>query len=180
MSKKNYWKVEHGGIYAVLTCPLCNVWFDIPNAPGNAESYHFCPGCSKPMEVHPDDRYVKGSQCSPDCTHLISRQEEYDDEPMGYCDAHNGKFVDSMDEIREGKCECVEPEQKTINIKVVLENGCLESVLKDTDRSINVEVISIDKDYADCKQLKKYRDALYHNPADKDCDCKATCFDSDL
>ena len=107
MEKKNYWKVTRGGIYAVLTCPLCNAWFDIPNAPGNAESYHFCPGCGKPVEVHDNDKYVEKHICFHTCQYLIARREEYDDEPMGYCTACGERIVGAMDAIRAGDCSCV-------------------------------------------------------------------------
>jgi uncharacterized protein YbaR (Trm112 family) len=107
MDEKNYWEVTRGGIYAVLHCPHCNAWFDIPNAPGNAESYHFCPGCEKPLEMLDQEKQFPDVMCSPSCKHLISRQEEYDDEPMGYCDACCDKYIDTMDNIRTGKAECV-------------------------------------------------------------------------
>ena len=112
MDEKNYWKVTRGGIYAVLTCPICNAWFDIPNAPGNAESYHFCPGCSKPLEMHDEDKRFPEPMCYPGCDHLISRQEDYDDEPMGYCADCSAKYIDSMDNIYAGEAECVLEDQK--------------------------------------------------------------------
>jgi hypothetical protein len=107
MDEKNYWEVTRGGIYAVLHCPHCHAWFDIPNAPGNAESYHFCPGCAQPLEVRESDKYVIEHPRRTNCPHLISREEEYDAEPIGYCGACGGKFIDSMDNIRAGLCECL-------------------------------------------------------------------------
>jgi hypothetical protein len=107
MANTNYWKVERGGIYAVIHCPLCDSWFDVPNAPGNVESYHFCPGCAQPMEVRDEDKLFTETMCSPNCKFLISRQEEYDDEPMGYCDGACGRYIDSMDNIMAGKAECL-------------------------------------------------------------------------
>lgn len=67
-----------------------------------------------------------------------------------------------------------------LNIKIIMENGCLAAVLKDSDEPVNVEVISIDTDYKDCRQLKKYRDSLYRDPKYKDCDYKSTNFDDDI
>lgn len=110
MGEKNYWKVVRGGIYAVLTCPHCQAWFDIPNAPGNAESYHFCPGCARPLDVRDEDKYLMPRPCNPKCGYLAIRQEDYDDEPLGYCHACegvSGKIIGSVDDINAGKAECV-------------------------------------------------------------------------
>lgn len=110
MAEKNYWEVTRSGIYAVLHCPLCNAWFDIPNAPGNAESYHFCPGCAHPLEVRDEDRYLMEYLCDVRCEYLLQRQEEYDDEPMGWClacDRTRGQIVGAMDNIRTRDCDCI-------------------------------------------------------------------------
>ena len=110
MSEKNYWKVDRGGIYAVITCPICKSWFDIPNSPGNVESYHFCPGCAKPLMVREEDKYVITRPCNPKCGYLAVRKEDYDDDFLGYCHACEGvqgKLIGSIDEINAGNCECV-------------------------------------------------------------------------
>ena len=45
--------------------------------------------------------------CSEKCPYLYSREEEYDDEPMGYCSLNNDRFVGSMDNIRTDDCYCL-------------------------------------------------------------------------
>ena len=34
-------------------------------------------------------------------------QEEYDDEPMGYCSLKNDRYIGSMDNIYTGECDCL-------------------------------------------------------------------------
>jgi predicted AAA+ superfamily ATPase len=60
-----------------------------------------------PLEMRNEDKCFPEQMCYPGCQHLISHQEEYDDEPMGYCDACCEKYIDSMDNICAGKAECV-------------------------------------------------------------------------
>ena len=105
-----YWKVERGGIYAVITCPVCKAWWDVPNAPGNVESYHFCPGCAHPMMVREKDRYLMKRACNLKCGYLALRKEDYDDDTLGYCHAcegFQGKLIGPIDEICAGACECL-------------------------------------------------------------------------
>lgn len=46
--------------------------------------------------------------CGEHCPHLCSCQEDYDDEPMGFCTYGEGrKFIASMDAIRDGGYECI-------------------------------------------------------------------------
>lgn len=59
-----------------------------------------CPDCAE------SPRAIKG-KCYSDCPHLSQRQEEYDDEPMGYCGVCRDGFIGSMDEIRDCACECI-------------------------------------------------------------------------
>lgn len=51
---------------------------------------------------------LENKLCYAECPYLISRQEEYDDEPMGFCTKCKEKFVGSMDNIRTKDCYCVE------------------------------------------------------------------------
>lgn len=118
MEEKNYWKVERGGIYAVITCPVCKAWFDVPNAPGNVESYHHCPHCAHPMMVRDEDKYMMKRTCHPKCEHLALRKEDYDDDILGYCHAYesiNEKLIGPIDEIHTGQCECILQERRKSN-----------------------------------------------------------------
>lgn len=67
-----------------------------------------------------------------------------------------------------------------MKIKVIINNGVVETVLKDNDEPVDVEIISIDNDYQDRKALEEYRDKIYADPAYKDCDYKTTNFDHDF
>lgn len=110
MEEKLFWRITRGVECAVLTCPHCRKWFDIPNAPGNAESYHFCPGCGWPVEVADVDKYLMPHHCNPKCEYLAIRQEEYDDDMLGFCHACEGvqgKLIGLVDDVHAGKCECV-------------------------------------------------------------------------
>ena len=49
----------------------------------------------------------KNKLCYAECPYLFSREEEYDDEPMGYCSLKDDKFIGSMDNIRTNDCYCV-------------------------------------------------------------------------
>ena len=44
--------------------------------------------------------------CNTDCKYFCSCQEEYDDEPMGYCLKKNRKFIASEDSVRTEKYQC--------------------------------------------------------------------------
>lgn len=63
-----------------------------------------CPECAETADK---------PKCSIHCPYLAQRQEEYDDESMGYCYRSEDmtiwteKFLGSVDEIREGTVECL-------------------------------------------------------------------------
>lgn len=63
-----------------------------------------CPECAKA---------VNKPKCSVHCPYLSQCQEEYDDEPMGYCCRSTDMatwsrvFLGSVDEIRDGKIDCL-------------------------------------------------------------------------
>ena len=53
------------------------------------------------------EKIIECGYCYLECPYLISRQEEYDDEPMGYCVKEKEKFIGSMDNISTKDCYCV-------------------------------------------------------------------------
>lgn len=57
MNEKSYWIVNRGEEWAVITCPHCMEWYQIPNIPGEAECYHFCPWCGESLFLKEEDRY---------------------------------------------------------------------------------------------------------------------------
>jgi hypothetical protein len=61
-----------------------------------------------------------------------------------------------------------------MKIKVIIENGVVVNVVKDSNEPVEVEIISIDNDYRDRQDLEEYRDKIYADPAYKDCDYVTT------
>jgi hypothetical protein len=61
------------------------------------------------MPPREDRGIITQEKCNQHCQHLTSCQEVYDDEPMGFCALHPSgrKFIDAMDELCCGNCECV-------------------------------------------------------------------------
>lgn len=63
-----------------------------------------CPECAE---------NAKTAKCSIHCPYLAQCQEEYEDEPMGYCcrsenmQTWTRRFLGSVNEIREGTVECL-------------------------------------------------------------------------
>jgi hypothetical protein len=63
-----------------------------------------CPECAENAKI---------LKCSIYCPYLAQYQEEYDDEPMGYCcrstdmQTWNRRFLGSVEEIREGTIDCL-------------------------------------------------------------------------
>ena len=51
---------------------------------------------------------LKNKLCYAECPYLISRQEDYDDEPMGYCSLKNDRYIGSMDNIYTSECDCLD------------------------------------------------------------------------
>lgn len=70
-------------------------------------------------------------------------------------------------------------EQSVPEIKVIIYDGIIESVLTSSVDPVNIEIVSIDEDYEDYDQLKDYRDKLYSNDAFKYCDYSVSHFDED-
>lgn len=62
-------------------------------------------------------------------------------------------------------------------VKIMIEGGAVHAVLKDQDIPIQVEIINIDKDYADYEQLLAYRDSIYEDSAFKECEFTSANFE---
>ena len=62
-------------------------------------------------------------------------------------------------------------------VKIMIEGGAVHAVLKDQDIPIQVEIIDIDKDYADYEQLLAYRHSLYADPTFKECEFTSANFE---
>ncbi len=71
------------------------------------------------------------------------------------------------------------PEVQPFEIKVIIDGGITEAVLINQPLTVNVEVVSIDKDYEDYQQLKAYRDELYSDENFMPCDYSTAYFDTD-
>lgn len=52
-----------------------------------------------------------------------------------------------------------------MNVKVIIRDGIVESVLQDSEEPLNTEIVDICKDYADSEQLDAYIDKLYSDPS---------------
>lgn len=68
------------------------------------------------------------------------------------------------------------PVQPDLNIKVIINEGIVEAVLKDQNAPVNVEVVDIDPDYEDFEQLDDYRKQLYADTSFQNCDHTVTHF----
>ena len=66
-----------------------------------------------------------------------------------------------------------------MKIKVIIENGVVTSVVKNSDEPVDVEIVSIDDDYSDRQALEEYRDQIYADPAYKNCTHVTTNFGND-
>jgi len=54
-------------------------------------------------------------------------------------------------------------------IKVILDNGVIDTILKDCERPIHVEVVDCNDDYEDIDQLREYRDQLVSDTKFREC-----------
>ena len=63
-----------------------------------------------------------------------------------------------------------------MKIKVIIENGVVSNVVKNCDDPVEVEIISIDNDNKDRKDLEEYRAKIYADPNYMDCDYVTTNF----
>lgn len=94
---------------------------------------------------------------------VLVRWDEDDDRALAELRAKQGKGQQVQD----------------LQVKVIINDGIVEAVLKDQDTPVRVEVIDVNKDYADCEALEEYRDEIYHDPSFKDCDYTVANFEED-
>lgn len=67
---------------------------------------------------------------------------------------------------------------KKLNIKVMIHNGSVEAVLKDQpDVRVHVEIIDIDKDYAEYEELKLYQEKIYADKSYQSCEYNVANFE---
>lgn len=71
-------------------------------------------------------------------------------------------------------------EDKPLDIKVIMDRGILETVLKDQHIPVHVEVVYVDPDYEDYEQLEAYKNELYKDPAFFECDYTSCHFEPDF
>lgn len=71
------------------------------------------------------------------------------------------------------------PKTNPLQVKVIMDSGLVEGVLKDQDTPIEVEVVAVDKDYEDYDQLQAYRDSLYENNSFRKCDFSVANFEDE-
>jgi rRNA maturation endonuclease Nob1 len=57
MNEKQYWIVKRGMRWALITCPMCFEWYNVPNTPNEVELYHFCPYCGTPLFVKKEEQF---------------------------------------------------------------------------------------------------------------------------
>ena len=50
--------------------------------------------------------------CELQCESLTLRQEEYDDDMLGFCEACQGRLIGLADDICTGDCECLREESE--------------------------------------------------------------------
>lgn len=65
-------------------------------------------------------------------------------------------------------------------IKVIIYDGIVEAVLTDQNSPVQVEVIAVNKDYADYDQLEEYRDSLYADESLHNSDFVVANFEEEL
>lgn len=59
MSEKNYWFVKRKGSRALIVCPVCDEWYEIPNNPLELKCYRYCPWCGQPLFLRKEDNNEK-------------------------------------------------------------------------------------------------------------------------
>lgn len=62
MNEKSYWIVKRERQWAWITCPHCMEWYQVPNKPGEVETYHHCPWCGCPLFVKKEDKLPRGTE----------------------------------------------------------------------------------------------------------------------
>ena len=66
-----------------------------------------------------------------------------------------------------------------LQVKVILNEGIVEGVLKDQETPVEVEVVDVNKDYDDYEQLRDYRAALYEDKSFRSCDYTTANFETE-
>lgn len=75
--------------------------------------------------------------------------------------------------------DAIEQLQAELEIKVIINEGVVEAVLKNQDIPVRLEVIDINTDYSDYEALEDYRNEVYDDPAFKDCDYTVANFEEE-
>ena len=55
MSEKNYWIVNQKDSRALIVCPICTEWYEIPNSIEELKCYRHCPWCGAPLFLKEED-----------------------------------------------------------------------------------------------------------------------------
>ena len=56
MSEKSYWFVTRKSSRALIICPVCAEWYEIPNSIEELKCYRYCPWCGKPLFLREEDK----------------------------------------------------------------------------------------------------------------------------
>ena len=64
-----------------------------------------------------------------------------------------------------------------MRVKVIIHDGIPTDVLTDSAESLEVEILDIDRDYADCDELDEYEEGLLHDPNLRHVDFTTAHFD---
>lgn len=89
------------------------------------------------------------------------------------------EFINSSTDSESKEKGGLQVEQKPLQIKVVIEHGLVDAVLKDQDVPVKVEVVDLDRDYEDYDRLSDYRASLYADDSLKPCDYSVADFTDD-
>lgn len=71
-------------------------------------------------------------------------------------------------------------EKKALDIKVIIDDGFVSAVLKNQNQPVNVEIVDVDRDYADYEKLDAYRNELCADKTFQDCDYIVAGFTEDV
>lgn len=71
------------------------------------------------------------------------------------------------------------PVSQDLNIKVIIDNGVVDAVLKDQEIPVRVEVVDVNNDYEDYEQLSVYRGELMANDSFVPCDFSVSNFEEE-
>lgn len=116
---------------------------------------------------------------------ILSLAKHFEDIHAGIdFDAEDRDYWREIDECAETKLiEMYGIDQPMIssplNLKVILDNGIVEGVLKDKDAPVQVEVLDIDEDYEDYAKLDAYRKEIYSDKSFIPCDYTVARFDEE-